>query len=204
MTKILHIDSSILGDASASRRLSAAAVAELTALHNDAVIIYRDLATRPLPHLTGEMVIARGLDPLEQRAELRDSMQDDAAALEEFLAADTVVIGTPMYNFGIPTQLKAWIDRLAVAGKTFVYTEQGPQGLAGGKTVVVASSRGGYYSAEPMSAFDHQEKYLAAVFGFMGITDIRFLRAEGVNVSAENRRQAIETAERIVAELVAA
>jgi FMN-dependent NADH-azoreductase len=101
-----------------------------------------------------------------------------AKVLTEFLEADVVVVGAPMYNFGIPSQLKAWIDRLAVAGKTFAYTPQGPKGLVSGKTVIIASARGNYYGlGTPFAAFDHQETYLAANFGFFGITDIRYLRA---------------------------
>jgi len=116
--------------------------------------------------------------------------------MAEFLAADVIVIGAPMYNFGIPSQLKAWIDRLAVTGKTFTYTPQGPKGLAGGKTVIVASSRGGYYGAgTPLAMIDHQENYLKSTFGFLGITDIRFVRAEGVNISMEAKQQAIAAAE---------
>jgi FMN-dependent NADH-azoreductase len=116
--------------------------------------------------------------------------------MAEFLAADVIVIGAPMYNFGIPSQLKAWIDRLAVAGKTFTYTPQGPKGLAGGKTIIVASSRGGYYGVgTPLAAIDHQENYLKSTFGFLGITDIRFVRAEGVNISPESKQEAIAAAE---------
>ena len=115
--------------------------------------------------------------------------------MEEFLAAEIVVVGAPMYNFSIPSQLKAWIDRLAVAGKTFRYTEKGPEGLAGGKKVIVASSRGGFYRPDTQAAFlDHQESYLRSVFGFFGITDVTFIRAEGVALGAEQRAKAIDAA----------
>jgi len=126
------------------------------------------------------------------------------AALDEFLAADIVVLGAPMYNFSIPSQLKAWIDRVAVAGKTFRYTETGPVGLAGGKKVIVASSRGGFYGpGSPTAALDHQESYLRAVFGFLGITDITFIRAEGVAIGTESRAKAIDAAKSDVAKLAA-
>jgi len=125
-------------------------------------------------------------------------------ALQEFLDANIVVIGAPMYNFGVPSQLKAWIDRIAVKGKTFAYTEYGPKGLAGGKTVIIASARGGFYgAASPAAAWDHQEAYLKTVFGFLGVTDIRFLRAEGLNVSAEQKTKAIREAKGSLANLVA-
>lgn len=146
----------------------------------------------------------RGLNPSESTPEIRHALAIGAEASEEFLSAD-IVVGAPMYNLGIPSQLKAWIDRLAVAGKTFTYTEAGPRGLAGGKTVVKASSRGGYYGPDtPLVAIDFQGKYLSAVFGFFGITDIRFVRAEGVNVSPENREKSLGAAERDVAQLLAA
>ena len=196
--KLLHIDSSIVGEASTSRRLSAAIVGEFRRAVPNITIIRRDLCADPIPHLDASSL-----------PEVRAANAPDAAAgdgvLEEFLHTDIAVIGAPMYNFGIPSQLKAWIDRLAVAGKTFRYTEKGPLGLAGGKRVIVASSRGGFYGAgSPLNAIDHQEKYLSAVFGFFGITDIRFVRAEGVNVSAEQRHKAIADAERNVVELLAA
>ena len=185
--KLLHIDSGILGEHSVSRRLTAAVVAQWTADVPDLDVTYRDLAAEPLDHLSGA-VVASGF-------------ADGAAALEEFLAADVIVVGAPMYNFTIPSQLKAWIDRLAVQGKTFRYTESGPVGLAGGKTLIVVSTRGGFYGADtPLAGLDHQEAYLRTVFGFLGITDIRFLRAEGVAISPDHKTAAIAAAEREIAE----
>jgi FMN-dependent NADH-azoreductase len=122
--------------------------------------------------------------------------------MDEFLAADTVVIGAPMYNFTISTQLKAWIDRIAVRGKTFSYTENGPQGLAGGKRVIIAVARGNIYSpGAPAAAFDFQEPYLRAVFGFIGISDVEFVRAEGINFSPEHRTAALASAREAAAAL---
>jgi FMN-dependent NADH-azoreductase len=202
---LLHIDSGILGAASVSRRLSAAVVAAWRTQHPDVAVVYRDLAAEPISHLTGALLAAPGIDPSQHSPEIRHDLAVGAKVMEEFLAADVVVVGTPMYNFGIPSQLKAWIDRLAVAGKTFAYTEQGPKGLAGGKKVIIVSSRGGFYGPEtPMSAIDHQEKYLTAIFGFFGITDIRFLRAEGLAISPESKQQAVAAAERDVIRLLAA
>jgi FMN-dependent NADH-azoreductase len=113
--------------------------------------------------------------------------------VSQFLAADVVVVGAPMFNFSIPSQLKAWIDRVAQVGRTFKYTEKGPQGLAGGKTVIVASTRGGAYSAMP--ALDHQESYLRTVFGFFGVTDVRFVRAEGLAMGDAAKAAALASAE---------
>jgi FMN-dependent NADH-azoreductase len=182
---ILHIDSSINGENSVSRVLSRSIVEQLKALSPRAQIIRRDLASQPLPHLT--------LDAFA-----------DSSVLDEFLAADVVVIGAPMYNFGIPSQLKAWIDRVAVAGKTFRYTEKRPEGLAGGKKLIVASSRGGFYGPEtPIAALDHQESYLRTLFGFLGIKDITFVRAEGVALGTEARKKAIDAAKGEVSGLAA-
>jgi len=194
---LLHVDSGILGGNSVTRQLSAAVVGQWKARNPGLTVTYRDLASAPLGHLTADHLggDAAGLD-----ADLRQDVTAGAEALEEFLAADVVVVGAPMYNFSIPSQLKAWIDRIAVRGKTFRYTETGPEGLAGGKKVIVVSSRGGFYNAENgLAAIDHQEPYLRAVFGFLGITDIEFIRAEGVAVSPEQKQKAIDDAGKAIA-----
>ncbi len=192
---LLHIDASILGEASVSRTLSAAAVQRVAAEHPGLNIVRRDLASAPIAHLTGAH-LAASAPGVEVSPQVRAEVEDGARALEEFLAADVVVIGAPMYNFGVPSQLKAWIDRIAVAGKTFKYGEDGrPVGLAGGKRVVVALSRGGYYGPEtPMATAEHAESYLRAVFAFMGVTDLEIIRAEGVAVGPDVRAKAIEQA----------
>jgi FMN-dependent NADH-azoreductase len=172
---ILHIDSSINGENSASRTLSSSIVEQIKRAQWGEQIVYRDLAADPLPHLT--------LDAFA-----------DSSVLDEFLAADTVVIGAPMYNFTLSTQLKSWIDRLMVAGKTFRYTENGPEGLAGGKRVIIAIARGGIYSAgAPAAALEHLETYLRDVFNFIGI-EPEFVVAEGLNLSPDHRTSAIESA----------
>lgn len=189
--KLLHIDSSALGDYSVSRQLSADIVAELKQQTPNIQISYRDLAAQPLPHWT----------PAVADASTTEGAAGNAL-VEEFLAADVVVIGAPMYNFGISSQLKSWIDRVAVAGKTFRYTEQGAEGLAKGKQVIIASSRGGMYVESPSAAFDHQETYLRAVLGFLGVTDLTFVRAEGVAISADNKEKAIKSAQSSIPALV--
>jgi FMN-dependent NADH-azoreductase len=198
--KLLHVDSSILGDGSVSRELTATIVAKWRSRQSDLSVTYRDLAAQPLRHLSGSLLFARSL-PAEQRdPDQQDDIAVSDAVMEEFLAADIVVIGAPMYNFGVSSQLKAWIDRLAVAGKTFRYSAEGPVGLAGGKTVIVASSRGGFYGAgTPMEAIDFQEKYLAAVFRFFGIPEIEIIRAEGVAVSPDHKQQALDAAHAAIA-----
>lgn len=202
---LLHIDSSILGDHSVSRQISAAAVAALTAAQPDIAVTYRDLDAAPAPHQSGALLAARAT-PADQRtpSQARDIAEADAI-LEEFLAADVVVLGAPMYNFGIPSQLKSWIDHLAVAGRTFRYSEAGVEGLAGGKRVILASSRGGFYGPDsPAAGLQHQESYLRGFFAFIGVTDVETIGVEGVNVSPDQKRSAIETALAQTAQLEAA
>jgi len=192
--KLLHIDSSILGAGSVSRTLSSDIVEAERRRHPGLEVIYRDLGFAPIGHLTGaHLAAAQGAVP--EAASLQQDLAAGQAALEEFLAADVIVIGAPMYNFGIPSQLKAWIDRLAVAGKTFRYTDAGPVGLAGGKRVIIASSRGGFYGPGTAASFlDHQESYLKGLFGFLGVTDVTFIRAEGVNIGPDQRAKALADA----------
>ena len=190
--KLLHIDSSILGDASASRQLSQEVVQAWAAAEPGVQVTYRDLAADAISHLSAASLVAAGTP-----AELRDAAQKYEAALgensiEEFLAADAIVIGAPMYNFTVPSQLKAWIDRIAVAGKTFRYTESGPQGLAGGKKVIIVSTAGGLHAGQPTGAA--HEDYLKLVLGFLGITDIEVIRAEGLAYGEEPRANAIKGA----------
>ena len=188
--KLLHIDSSVLGPHSVSRQVSAAIVDRLRQATPSLEVVYRDLTQTPLAHLSGSHLAAAQGAPAP--AELGPDLAASAAVLNEFLDADTVVIGAPMYNFTIPSQLKAWIDRILVAGKTFKYGAAGPEGLAGGKRVIVAISRGGYYGAEtPYAAGEHLETYLRWVFGFIGITNPEFISADGIQVGPEHREKAI-------------
>ncbi|WP_233842993.1 NAD(P)H-dependent oxidoreductase [Dyella sp. 2HG41-7] len=189
--KLLHLDASSLGQHSVSRELTAAIVAQLAQEHTALDVTYRDLTANPLPHW------APVVDAESDAAKLGEAVMD------EFQAADIVVIGAPMYNFSIPSQLKAWIDRIAVAGKTFSYTENGPKGLVEGKRVIIASSRGGIYSAGPAAGLDFQETYLRTVLGFLGVTNIEFIRAEGVNMGAEHKVKAIATARDVITTLAA-
>ncbi|AVQ06713.1 TPA: FMN-dependent NADH-azoreductase [Xanthomonas vasicola pv. zeae] len=179
--KLLHLDSSVLGANSISRELSAAIVEQQRRLYPEVEVSYRDLDRDPIPHLTSQTLTQT--DPAEAAAA--------EAVMQQFLQADVIVIGAPMYNFAIPTTLKAWIDRIAVAGRTFQYTANGPEGLASGKRIIIASARGGIY-AEPTN--DFQEPYLRQVFGFLGIDDISVVRAEGVAYSPQHRANALASA----------
>ncbi|MGJ5154863.1 FMN-dependent NADH-azoreductase [Bradyrhizobium sp. HKCCYLR1023] len=194
MTQLLHIDSSVLGPNSVSRQVSAAIVARLRQITPGLEVTYRDVAAEPLSHLSGTHVAVAYGAPVEDPA-VKVDVAAGQAVLEEFLAADIVVIGAPMYNFSIPSQLKAWVDRIAVKGKTFTYGPNGPQGLAGGKRIIVAVSRGGHYGADtPMAAFEHLETYLRSVFSFIGVTDLEFVAADGVQIGPEHREQALAKA----------
>lgn len=192
---LLHIDSSILGDHSVSRQISAAAVAALRAANPGLNVTYRDLDATPAPHQSGALLAARGLAADARSPDQARDVAEADAVLDEFLAAEIVVIGAPMYNFGIPSQLKSWIDHLAVAGKTFRYSEAGVKGLAGGKRIILASSRGGFYGAgSPAASLQHQESYLRGFFAFIGITDVEVVGAEGVNISPDHKQKALEGA----------
>lgn len=193
--KLLHIDSSVMGQNSVSRALTARTVAEWQATHPGTTVDYLDLATDAPSHLD-----ANSLGFRMPSGDLSDVQKRENAVSEklvsQLLAADVVVIGAPLYNFSVPSQLKAWIDRVAQPGRTFKYTETGPQGLATGKTVIVASTRGGIYSTSDQGrALEHQESYLQAVFGFLGITDVRFVRAEGVAMGDAKKNEALAAAE---------
>ena len=181
MSKLLHIDSSILGGNSVSRQLTAQIVASWRAAHPATEVSYLDLAVDTPSHLSAESLGFRmpaGSDLSE--AQKRENAVSEAL-VSQLLAADVIVVGAPMYNFSIPTQLKAWIDRVAQVNRTFKYTDKGPVGLATGKTVIVASTRGGAYStSDAGNAMEHQESFLKTVFGFLGMSDVRIVRAEGL------------------------
>ncbi|MEL1264508.1 FMN-dependent NADH-azoreductase [Pseudoxanthomonas putridarboris] len=185
---ILHIDSSIQGEQSVSRQLSAAIVARLKELSPSASVVYRDLAREPIPQFSPAIAQGQQSDVL-------------ASVLDEVLQADTIVVGAPMYNFSVPSQLKSWLDALVVPGRTFRYENGGVEGLLGGKRVIIASSRGGFYGPEtPYAAADHQEPLLHSLLGFLGITDIDVVRAEGVRMGDEQATSAIASAlERVAA-----
>ena len=196
--KLLHIDSSILGDHSASRTLTAKVVAALKAATPGLEVSYHDLAHDALGDFSAASLTA-GATPAEQRsAEQRDEAERNARALQEFLAADVLVLGAPMYNFTIPTQLKAWIDRITVAGTTFRYGEAGPEGLCGGKKAIIVATAGGIHAGKP-TGLAHAD-YLKLVLSFLGITDVQTVYAEGLAYGDEAKNAALASAERQIAE----
>jgi FMN-dependent NADH-azoreductase len=199
--QLLHVDSSILGSNSASRLLTAEVVEAERRRVPGLKVVYRDVAAEPLGHISGgHLGAAQGAD-VELPPKLERAVALGQAALADFLASDIVVVGAPMYNFTIPSQLKSWIDRITVAGQTFRYGPQGVEGLAGGKKVVIVSTRGGMYgAATPGAVLDHQEPYLQHLFRFLGITDITVVRAEGLAMG-DNRAASIQAAQNAIAAL---
>ncbi|GBQ92279.1 ACP phosphodiesterase [Acetobacter nitrogenifigens DSM 23921 = NBRC 105050] len=201
--KLLHIDSSILADHSVSRGLSRAITAKFVAEIPGLEVSYRDLAADPIQHLSGGVLAAQGSEGEPDQA-LKDDVTAGGVALQQFLEADIVVVGVGFYNLSVSSQLKAWIDRVVVAGKTFRYTEAGPEGLAGGKRVILAISRGGFYGeGSPNAAFEHGESYLRAVFGLLGVTQLEVIAADGVARGPEQRATATKAAQERIAVLAA-
>jgi len=204
---LLHLDSSILGPHSASRMLSSHVVDQLRQRVPGLRVTYRDLAAEPIPHLSGTYLAATqggGNTPLDPA--LSEDLALGEAVMQEFVAADTVVIGVAFYNFSIASQLKAWIDRIAIAGKTFRYAESGqPEGLAGNKRVFLAIARGGFYGdGSPAQAMEHAETYLRSAFSFIGVNQLDVVAAEGLKVSAEQRQTAIAQAQLRITQAIAA
>jgi len=200
---ILHIDSSPLGDRSVSRQLTARVWADLKRKYPDSKVIMRDLGASPLPHLDGTTIGAFFTPPDQRNETLAKAITLSDQAIEEVLAADIIIIGAPMWNFGIPSALKAWIDHIIRAGRTFKYSAAGVESLLPpGKKVIIVSSRGGVYSEGPMKMMDYQENYLKAVLGFIGLQDISFIRAEGVAMGEEAVKRAMQSAESQLSEAV--
>jgi FMN-dependent NADH-azoreductase len=204
--KILHVDSSITGSNSVTRELSALIVERLSRGQQHQVT-YRDVVAENLPHFTA--ATAPSAHALSKAAPAADANQvaqraNSDAILSEFMAADIIVIGVPMYNFSLPSELKAWLDRVIVPGTTFRYDANGFQGLATGKRVVLALARGGYYGAETaLFSAEHAESYLRAIFGFVGISDLSVVLAEGLNIDAATKDKAIASAKEAVVQLAA-
>ena len=199
MTNLLVLTSSLSGDASVSNLLVEQTVAHVLAADPAATVVRRDLAADAVPHLTAETVAGvRAVATTPAEAEARD-LSD--ALVAELKAADVIVIGAPMYNFSIPSTLKAWFDHVLRAGVTFSYSEAGPKGLVTGKKVIVVEARGGLYSEGPAQAADFQEAYLRHLLGFIGLDDVTFVRAEKIGFGPEAREAAISGAKAEIAGL---
>ncbi|WP_050462174.1 FMN-dependent NADH-azoreductase [Herbaspirillum autotrophicum] len=202
MSTLLHIDSSARYSNSISRQLTAAAVAQWQSKNAGGKVIRRDLAENTLPHIN-EALLGAFFTPTENRSpEQQTAIATSEQLVEELFAADTIVIGVPMYNFAPPSTLKTWIDHVLRAGRTFRYGEQGPVGLVTGKRAIVILSRGGVYSEGPAQSMDFQGAYIKSVLGFIGITDVELVIAEGVSMGEEKTKEAIAHAqEKITAQV---
>jgi FMN-dependent NADH-azoreductase len=202
MTTILVVTSSALGEASVSSGLVRNTITELRRKHPDAQLVLRDLGADPVPHLTIDAATAMRAEPANLAQEEARKLSDELIA--ELKAADIMVFGVPMYNFGIPSTLKAWFDYILRAGVTFRYTENGPEGLLTGKRAMVVLTRGGLYSEGPASTMDAQEPHLSTLLGFVGMTDVTVIRAERLAMGPEPREHSIEPARSLIAEAVRA
>ncbi len=201
MPTALVITSSALGEASVSSQLVEETVVRLRSYDPALRVIARDLGRDPVPHLTIDSATAlRGGEPINSAQAAARSLSD--GLITELKAADTLIIGAPMYNFGMPSTLKAWFDHVLRAGITFSYSESGPEGLLKGKRAFVVESRGGLYSEGPAQPMDSQEPHLRNLLAFMGITDVTFLRAEKLAFGPEAREQAIEAVRRQISEAI--
>jgi FMN-dependent NADH-azoreductase len=201
MTHVLHIDSSIFSDQGVSSTLAGEYVAALRRREPGLQVRHRNLARDPVPHLDEERLTAMGTPP-ESRTDRQQRIAAEADTLtRELQQADILVLGVPMYNFAVPTQLKAWLDHVARAGVTFRYTEKGPEGLLEGKRAVIFTSRGGLHRGLPS---DSQTAFLTTLLGLLGIDDVQFVYAEGLNMGDSRRREGLAAAKAALHQLAAA
>jgi FMN-dependent NADH-azoreductase len=189
---ILYVTSSSRGSASYSNRVAQTVLDELRGRTPGATVVTRDLARDPLPHIDDDFVVATRSPNGPQTEQQRGLLTLSDALVDELLAADIVVIGTPMINFTIPSTLKSWLDYVARAGRTFSYSEAGPKGLVTGKQVILVAAKGGIYAANP--SLDFQVPYLKSVLGFLGMTDVEVLDVEGTAYGPEIAEKAVEAA----------
>jgi FMN-dependent NADH-azoreductase len=204
MAHILHIDSSPRGDRSFSRKLSYEFITSWKTAHPDDTVAYRDLGHNPVPHVDESWIAAAFSPPQTRTPELNQAIKISDELVDEFLAADRYVFGVPMYNFNVPSTLKAYIDQIVRIGRTFAVTEQGAfQGLVSGKKMLIVTARGGSFTqGSPAAPYDYQEPYLKAVFGFLGITDISLIHIENLSAGDDVREQSLAQARDAIAQAV--
>ncbi|HEX8013215.1 MAG TPA: FMN-dependent NADH-azoreductase [Casimicrobiaceae bacterium] len=203
MKNILFVPSSPRGWESYSHRVARGVVDDLLSRHPEARVVVRDVARQPLPHVGAAFAAGRAV-PAEKRSDAdRRALALSDALVDELFAADVIVIAAPMHNFSVPSSLKAWIDHIVRPGRTFAYSEKGPQGLVTGKKAVLVLAWGGVYSEGPLQAADFQEPYLRAGLGFIGITDVEVVRVEGLAFGEEAITQALRSAKAQAGAIVA-
>lgn len=191
MTKVLYVSSSPRAG-SYSSSVADRVIDELKNSHPGATVTTRDLTREPLPHIDADYLQAARTAEGPQTDTQRAVLARSDALVDELLAADIVVIAAPMYNFSIPSTLKAWIDYVCRAGRTFSYSEKGVEGLAKGKRAIIINAKGGIYSSGPAQALEHQGTYLRGVLGFIGITDVETIDIEGVGLGPDAAQKAVE------------
>lgn len=204
MANVLYINSSVRNSGSLSRQLSAEFIAKWKAANPADTIVERDLAANPVPHLTEQMMGAFFTPAEARNAEQAFTVKTSDTLVAEVQAADVIVIGAPMYNFSVSSTLKAWIDHIARAGVTFIYGENGPVGQLTGKKVYVFTATGGVYSEGPAGAYDHLSTYLRTVLGFLGMTDVNFIQAEGIAMGEQAVADTLAKSRKSIDELIAA
>jgi FMN-dependent NADH-azoreductase len=202
MKNILFVKSSSSGSQSQSHQFASHIVDDLKRRHPTATVTVRDVARDPLPHVDEAFVSGRGLAPERRSPAQAQSLVLSDRLIGELEAADTIVLAVPMYNFGIPSSLKAWIDHIARPGRTFSYSAKGPEGLLKGKKAVVVVARGGVYNEGPMQKLDFQEPYLRTILGFIGISNVHVVRVEGVGMGDDALRKAAAAAKAQAEEVV--
>ncbi|MDM9583349.1 MULTISPECIES: FMN-dependent NADH-azoreductase [unclassified Nostoc] len=203
MVNILHIDSSPRGERSHSRELSKEFVSAWKAAHPEDAIAYRDIGRHPVPHVDEAWIAAAFSPPETHTPELTEALRISNELVDEFLAADRYVFGVPMYNFNIPSTFKAYIDQIVRINRTVAIEAQGFKGLVEGKKAVIITARGGDFSAtSPFVAYDFQEPYLRAIFGFIGLTDIQFINANSLN-EGDARTQSLSEARAAIQDAIA-
>ncbi len=200
MKTLLQINSSLYAANGQSSQLAQQLVTAWQAKKPDGVVVVRDLAANPLPHLTAERFQAFLTKPEERTSEQQAFAAESDALIDELKSADTVVIGLPMYNFGIPSTLKAWFDHIARAGVTFRYTSNGPEGLVGDRKVYVVATRGGRYQG---TALDSQTNHVSTFLAFLGIKDLEFVYAEGLAGGEDARLAALDTLHTVIDRIAA-
>ncbi len=196
MSKVLVVESSVRQEGSVSRQLTAEFIAQWQKAHPQDQVTVRDLARDAVPHLDADLLGGWMKPAAEQSAAEQAALVRSSQLTDELMAADVLVLAAPMYNFAIPSTLKSWLDHVLRAGVTFQYTAQGPQGLLQDKRAFVLTARGGVYAGGPL---DQQEPYLRQVLGFIGITDVTFIHAEGLNMGGDVAEQGLAKARRQLA-----
>jgi FMN-dependent NADH-azoreductase len=205
MSKLLYVSSSLSGAGSTSGQIAQEFISAWRAGHPGTKLVARDLGANPVPHLSGERLGAVVTPHDKRSAHQRATVAEIDTLIEEVEAADVIVIAAPMYNFTISSTLKAWIDHITRAGRTFRYTADGPEGLLKDKRVYVVTGRGGFYSGDsPMKSYDFQEPYLRTMLGFLGLDDVTFIHVEGQQVSADAAAQGLLRARDAIAQHVPA